>query len=133
MSYVSRTNPLFVVAYSLCTIDTFDIYQECVEGVLLCSLGGFRPRFYLQEGRAFQKTEEFRRAQKLRQTVEHRLARLVQLGIRKARFFGQVKVHFQLLLPSTVANLTLVVGKMGLGTIRPDCEVKGQLTAQIAA
>ena len=46
--------------------------------------------------------------------VEHRLARLVQLGIRQSRYFGRVKTRFQLYLAATVANLTLVAGKIGL-------------------
>ena len=46
--------------------------------------------------------------------VEHRLARLVQLGIRQSRYFGRVKTKFQLYLAATVANLTLVAGKIGL-------------------
>ena len=46
--------------------------------------------------------------------MEHRLARLVQLGIRQARYFGRVKTKFQLYLAATVANLTLVAGKIGL-------------------
>ena len=49
-----------------------------------------------------------------RVVVEHRLARLVQLGIRQARYFGRVKTKFQLYLAATVANLTLVAGKIGL-------------------
>ena len=49
-----------------------------------------------------------------RVVVEHRLARLVQLGIRQARYFGRVKTRFQLYLAATVANLTLVAGKIGL-------------------
>ena len=44
----------------------------------------------------------------------HRLARLVQLGIRQARYFGRVKTKFQLYLAATVANLTLVASKAGL-------------------
>ena len=46
--------------------------------------------------------------------VEHRLARLVQLGIRQSRYFGRVKTRFQLYLAATVANLTLAAGKSGL-------------------
>ena len=38
----------------------------------------------------------------------------VQLGIRQARYFGRVKTKFQLYLAATVANLTLVAGKIGL-------------------
>ncbi|MBM4045127.1 MAG: hypothetical protein FJ279_08435 [Planctomycetes bacterium] len=43
----------------------------------------------LQEARAFQETEEFREAKKRRQVVEQRIARLVQLGVRQARYFGR--------------------------------------------
>ena len=49
-----------------------------------------------------------------RVVAEHRLARLVQLGIRQSRYFGRVKTQFQLYLAATVANLTLVLGKIGL-------------------
>jgi hypothetical protein len=62
----------------------------------------------LQEARAYQETAAFREDTKLRQIVEHRLARLVQLGIRQARYFGRVKTKWQLLLAAAVANLVLV-------------------------
>jgi len=62
----------------------------------------------MQEARAYQETAAFREDIKLRQTVEHRLARLVQLGIRKARYFGRTKTKWQLLLAAAVANLVLV-------------------------
>ena len=42
------------------------------------------------------------------------MARLVQLGIRQARYFGRVKTKFQLYLAATVANLTLLLGNIGL-------------------
>ena len=45
--------------------------------------------------------------------MEHRLARLVQLGVSQARYFGRTKTLFQLLMAATVANLTLVAGKVG--------------------
>ena len=48
-----------------------------------------------------------------RVVVEHRLARLVQLGIRQSRYFGRAKTKFQLYLAATVANLTQVAGKLG--------------------
>jgi hypothetical protein len=62
----------------------------------------------LQEARAYQETAAFREDTRLRQTVEHRLARLVQLGIRQARYFGRAKTKWQLLLAAAVANLVLV-------------------------
>jgi len=68
----------------------------------------------LQQARALQRSEAFADYQKRRQVSEHRLARLVQLGIRQARYFGRVRTLFQLLLAATVANLTLVATKMGM-------------------
>ena len=61
-----------------------------------------------QEARRFQDTPGFRDYRARRQVVEHRLARLVQLGVRQARYFGRRKTLLQLLLVATVANLTLL-------------------------
>jgi hypothetical protein len=66
----------------------------------------------LQQARAFQNSPEFAPYRKLRQVAEHRLARLMQLGVRKARYFGRIKTRFQLLIAATVANLTLVANKL---------------------
>jgi transposase len=68
----------------------------------------------IQEARALQHSPEFAPYRKLRQAVEHRIARLVQLGIRQARYFGRVKTLAQLLLAATVANLTLTATKLGM-------------------
>jgi hypothetical protein len=68
----------------------------------------------LQEARAFQRSEAFAPYRKWRQAAEHRLARLMQLGMRQARYFGRAKTKGQLLLAAMVANLTLVASRMGL-------------------
>ena len=71
----------------------------------------------LQEAREFQESGAFTEYRQIRQTAEHRLARLVQLGIRQARYFGRQKTLFQLLMTATVANLTLMANKReGKGT-----------------
>ena len=67
----------------------------------------------LQQARALQNSEAFAEYRKRRQVAEHRLARLVQLGLRQARYFGRAKTAFQLLMAATVANLTLVAAKVG--------------------
>ena len=67
----------------------------------------------LQQARALQNSEAFADYKKRRQVSEHRLARLVQLGIRQAHYFGRVKTLFQLLMAATVANLTLVAAGIG--------------------
>jgi hypothetical protein len=65
----------------------------------------------LQEAREFQESAAFQEYRQIRQAAEHRLARLVQLGIRQARYFGRRKTLGQLLLAATVANLTLVANR----------------------
>ena len=68
----------------------------------------------LQQARALQHSEAFVEYKTRRQVSEHRIARLVQLGIRQARYFGRLKTLFQVLLAATVANLTLVATRMGM-------------------
>jgi hypothetical protein len=68
----------------------------------------------LQQARAFQQSQAFGEYKRRRQVAEHRLARLVQLGIRQARYSGRAKTLFQLSLAATVANLTLVATRMGV-------------------
>ena len=68
----------------------------------------------LQQARALQQSEAFAEYRERRVVVEHRLARLVQLGIRQSRYFGRIKTRFQLYLAATVANLTLVASKAGM-------------------
>jgi hypothetical protein len=75
-----------------------------------------------QRARAYEATEEFREDAIRRQVVEHRIARLVQLGIRKSRFFGRKKTRFQLLMAAAVANLTLLWG----GTLPADGEAPAE-------
>ena len=62
----------------------------------------------LQRAREFQVTPAFDEARRRRQVVEHRIARLAQLGIRQARYFGRTKTLFQVCLAAAVANLTLL-------------------------
>ena len=68
----------------------------------------------LQQAHALQQSEAFTEYRRRRVVVEHRLARLVQLGIRQSRYFGRAKTLFQLYLAATVANLTLVAAKVGM-------------------
>jgi hypothetical protein len=63
----------------------------------------------LQQARVLQRSPAFGDVRRRRQVVEHRLARLVQLGIRQARYIGRTKTLFQLCLAAAVANLTLLV------------------------
>lgn len=62
----------------------------------------------IQKARREQESSEFREDIKARQAVEHRFARLTQLGIRQSRYFGRKKTKTQCLLAAVVANLTVV-------------------------
>ncbi len=73
----------------------------------------------LQQARALQHSDAFAEYRQLRQVVEHRLARLIQLGLRQARYFGRTKTLFQLLITATVSNLTLGAAKMGIMSKSP--------------
>ena len=59
----------------------------------------------LQAARAAQQTAAGREQLRERVGVEHRLARLGQLGVGQARYRGRRKSRFQLLVLATLANL----------------------------
>ena len=84
-----------------------------VDGYLASSIKGEAAIDWSDKrARALQQSagyDEYR----VRRVVEHRLARLVQLGIRQSRYFGRAKTIFQLYLATTMVNLTLVVGRLG--------------------
>jgi transposase len=65
----------------------------------------------LQAARAFEQTDSFKKQYRQRSVVEHRLARLMALGLRQARCVGHAKVLLQAVLAATVANLTLLMGR----------------------
>jgi hypothetical protein len=65
----------------------------------------------LQVARALERTDFFREQYRQRVVVEHRIARLIALGMRQARYVGRAKTLLQALLAATVANLTLVAGR----------------------
>ena len=58
----------------------------------------------LRAARAYQKTSEGKARLRKRVVVEHRLARLGQLGIGQARYRSRVKTRFQLMVASSLAN-----------------------------
>jgi hypothetical protein len=65
----------------------------------------------LQAARTLQASPAFPAYRTRRQVVEHRIARLMQLGVRQARYRGLAKTLFQLGMAAAVANLTLLAGE----------------------
>jgi len=110
-----RTYPRQVFQFSPVLCAVCPMRPQCVKAT------GFKGRTVslhpqealLQEARALQRSDEYGPYRKMRQVAEHRIARLMQLGMRQARYFGRVKTQAQLLLAATIANLTLIAKKMG--------------------
>lgn len=103
-SFVHKT---FIFAQNQC--QGCPLVRQCVKpGAGARTITVHEHEALLQAAKQFQRTELFRLHYRLRSTVEHRLARLVQLGLRKARYFGSAKVLFQLAMTAAVANLTLI-------------------------
>jgi hypothetical protein len=82
--------------------------SQCVRGRAGRSIQIHPQEALLQAARVFQSSDAFRPYRALRQVAEHRLARLVQLGVRQARYFGTAKTLFQAFMVAAVANLTLL-------------------------
>jgi hypothetical protein len=72
----------------------------------------------LEKARAQQKTPEFRHRYRKRQVCEHRLARMIQLGGRQARYRGREKTQLQWNLLAAIANLTLAVAQKAATSAR---------------
>ena len=63
----------------------------------------------LQAARAFQFNEAAAPCCKLRQTAEHRIARLMQPGLRQARYVARQKTALQFHMTATLADSTRIL------------------------
>lgn len=100
----------FVFAAAVC--EPCPLRAQCVAGAGGRTIALHPQEALLQAARTFQASPAFGEARRRRQTVEHRLARLVQLGLRQARYVGRTKTLFQLLMVAAVANLTLLAHRV---------------------
>jgi hypothetical protein len=96
----------FVFAAERCT--ACPLRSQCTRGQGGRTVQVHPQEALLQQARERQASPAFAEARRRRQVVEHRIARLVQLGIRQARYFGRAKTVFQVCLAAAVANLTLL-------------------------
>jgi hypothetical protein len=87
--------------------------SQCVRGKSGRTVQLHPQEALLQTAREFQASPAFTPYRALRQVVEHRIARLAQLGIRQARYRGLAKTLFQGFMAATVANLTLLAANSG--------------------
>ena len=111
-----RTHRLKGFRFDGAVCGVFPLRSQCVAGSsgLGRTVQQHPQEALLQQARALQQSEAFGGYRQRRVVVEHRLARLVQLGIRQSRYFGRIKTRFQLYLAATVANLPLVAAKADL-------------------
>jgi Transposase DDE domain/Transposase domain (DUF772) len=96
----------FIFAETDC--QTCPLRSHCVGGEGPRSINIQREERLQQQARAHNQTDVGRKTLQQRVVVEHRIARLVGLGIRKSRYFGRQKTRFQVIMAAVVANLTLV-------------------------
>jgi hypothetical protein len=85
--------------------DSCPLRSACTKALKGRTLQVHTQEALLRAARSYQATPSGRHILRTRVVVEHRLARLGQLGIGQARYFGQCKVRFQLLVAATIANL----------------------------
>ena len=97
---------MFIFATETCAV--CPLRAQCTRGQASRTVHVHPQEALLQQARTFQKSSAFAEFRRRRQVVEHRLARLIQLGVRQARYIGRTKTLFQLCLAAAVANLTLL-------------------------
>jgi hypothetical protein len=97
---------MFVFATEKCA--ACPLRAQCTRGQGSRTIHVHPQETLLKQARELQASPAFDEARRRRQVVEHRIARLVQLGIRQARYFGRTKTLFQVCLAAAVANLTLL-------------------------
>src|SRR5262249_50675337 len=83
--------------------------SQCVRGKGPRSINIQHEERLQQQARAYNQTEVGKKTLQQRVVVEHRIARLVGLGIRQSRYFGRQKTCFQAVMAAVVANMTLVI------------------------
>ncbi len=111
---IGRTNgkrvPHRAYAFEGAVHDGCPLRPQCVKATpgRDCTVSLHPQEGLLQEARTFQASAAFAPYRAWCQVAGHRLACLVQLGLRQARYWERFKTEAQLLLTATVANLTRV-------------------------
>jgi Transposase DDE domain len=98
----------FVFAAAVCAACV--LRSQCVRGKGPRTITIQAEEGLQQRARAHNQTVAGRKSLRERVVVEHRIARLVQLGIRRSRYFGRTKTRLQVVMAAVVANLSMVVG-----------------------
>jgi hypothetical protein len=117
----------FVFAKATC--QACPLRSQCVRGQGPRSISIQAEERLQQQARAHNQTEAGRQSLRERVVVEHRIARLVGLGIRKSRYFGRKKTRWQVVMAAVVANVSLVVGYCQRRAQKSDAATPAQASA----
>jgi len=98
----------FVFAAATC--EACPLRSQCVRGKGSRTLAIQAEEGLQQRAREHNQTEAGRQSLRQRVVVEHRIARLVQLGVRHSRYLGRTKTRLQVVMAAVVANVSLVLG-----------------------
>ncbi len=104
--------------------------SQCVRGQGPRSISIQAEERLQQQARAHNQTEAGRQSLRERVVVEHRIGRLVGLGIRQSRYFGKKKTRWQVVMAAVVANLSLVVGYCQRRAQSPDAATAAQASVR---
>ena len=96
--------------FAAATCQACALRWQCLKGRGPRSLSIQAEEGLQQQARLHNQTEAGGKSLRERVVVEHRIARLVGLGIRQSRYFGRKKTCFQVVMAAVMANLSLVVG-----------------------
>ena len=117
----------FVFAKSTC--QACPLRSQCVRGQGPRRISIQAEERLQQQARAHNQSEAGRQSLRERVVVEHRIARLVGLGIRKSRYFGRKKTRWQVVMAAVVANVSLVVRYCQRRPQKPDAATPAQASA----
>jgi hypothetical protein len=98
----------FVFAAATC--EACPLRSQCVRGKGSRTLTIQAEEGLQQRARVHNQTAAGRQSLRQRVVVEHRIARLVHLGIRQSRYLGRTKTCLQVVMAAVVANVSLVAG-----------------------
>ena len=112
--------------FAAATCEACPLRSQCVRGKGPRTLTIQAEEDLQQRARGHNQTEAGRKSLRQRVVVEHRIARLVQLGIRQSRYLGRTKTCLQVVMAAVVANVSLVAGyckRQAKRTAIPSAEV----------
>src|ERR1019366_5362479 len=98
------------LVFAAATCQSCSLRSQCMRGKGPRTLAIQAEEDLQQRARMHNQSEAGRKTLRQRVVVEHRIARLVQLGIRQSGYFGGAKTCLQVVMAAVVANVSLVAG-----------------------